>query len=213
MVLVACGGGGAIDGYDVQAAYQALVSTDRSWVFTGTGTNGDEQQQSITTKVTGTTAFPLNGKQGLQTVTTFVSTQNGQTDSGTWMDWHDATTGAPIGSRREGQCTEMLDVHALPSGARPGDSGMLYRVEAHESCAPSSPVAYSNDSYRWSIDRIDGITFLCRSVKLMVVGEYTIVECYELTPESGIGGHALRYATLKQPGSNDATVQWRVKNY
>lgn len=210
--LAACGGGGGDSGTPAQpttvnaaAAWRNLMTLPHSWSLSGTGSDGNAYQFSITIATAGTEAFPVTGVSANKVNFTSVIAQGGVTiASGLVENYLDAdlrvvgarTTGAGIATT----CDIATSSSLLPSSATVGASGALDEMNDLPDCSSTS-ASTGTTVDTWEIQQNDGIVYFCvKSVDQDLDVQPTVeteTDCIQVDADGNLGTRAI--VTLTSP--------------
>lgn len=199
VLLAACGGGGsggseapappagspsapapspAPSAYDAHQAWVNLLSTSRSWVVNGVGSDAKSYQLTLATEPGGAAVFPVTGVMAakanlrnrlMQGATLMQDVLNEQ-----FFDIEYRMLGSRVSTDvGTPDCSKTDVVAALPaSGVAPGASGPLYAATTLSDCS-SSATALGTSYHTWSLLGEGGVVYLCIASSNRFMGEAT----------------------------------------
>lgn len=197
-LLAACGGGSDDDAgepatttYNARAAFQQLLGTGGSWTVSGTGNDSRSYQITLSYTPSGSSLFVMDGLVYDTATQTLTLRQSGSSsDSVTQTIYHNLSTATVAGTRTtDDECSVAVATGSLPTAARVGDSGPLFRLTDYEGCVGSTAVGVSDVT--WSVERNAGRAYYCLTTRYVTAGGLEI-ECVEANGTGGLLGNRAR---------------------
>lgn len=197
-LLVACGGGSDSDAgdpatttYNARAAFQQLLGSGGSWTVTGTGNDNLAYQITLSYTPTGSGLFVMDGRTYDTATQTLTLRQSGSSSGSVSQTIYHTLSTATVGGTRttDDECSVAVMTGSLPTAARVGDSGPLFRLTDYEGCAGSTAVGVSDVT--WSVERNGGRAYYCLTTRFVTAGGLEI-ECVEANGAAGLLGSRAR---------------------
>lgn len=197
-LLAACGGGSDDDAgepanttYNARAAFQQLLGSGGSWTVSGTGNDNLSYQITLSYVPTGSGVFVMDGRSYDTATQTLTLRQSGSSSGSVSQTIYHTLSTATVGGTRtsDDECSVAVMTGSLPTAARVGDSGPLFRLTDYEGCAGSTAVAVSDVT--WSVERNGGRAYYCLTTRFVTSGGLEI-ECVEANGTGGLLGTRAR---------------------
>jgi len=209
-LLAGCGGGGSSSGdggfkppgddIDARAAWENLLTTTRTWVVSGTASDGFSYTASISVAPGGALEFPVTGNTAARSIASIVLTRGATTvDSRIAETFFDAATGFVVGLRHtiDGVgtfCSSATSAAVPPDAAELGSSGPLFTIDELDGCLASS-AKLGTATQTWSVEfeSETGITYFCTNATEQNLSGAVIAtesDCIEVGADGSLGDKA-----------------------
>ncbi|HEX6707003.1 MAG TPA: hypothetical protein VF169_19755 [Albitalea sp.] len=215
-MLAGCGGGGddtgnsgfipPNDDFNVAQAWHNLLTTNRGWTLTGSGTDGRIYDITVGTAVGPTTVFPVTGANTARSDVTLTTATTGFPTASALQQIHfDAATDRIVGIRTSvnqaaATCDLATSTSALPTTVKVGTSGAQATLTELNGCAGSS-AAVGTITITWSLEFEAGTTYFCSNTTERNPGGAVLSaegDCLQMSPDGTLGARAR--VTVEQNG-------------
>jgi len=207
-VLSACGGGGGSSGddgfappsadFDAQAAWRNLLTNTRTWVVSGTASDGLDYVVSISIASGGTLEFPVTGVTAARSTASVAMSQGGTAVADGFNEtFFDGASFFVIGTRNSAtgfgtSCSVATSAAAPPTAAAVGASGPLFTLDELDGCLSTS-AKIGSATQTWSIESEAGIAYFCMNATERNVSGGVIAtesDCVEIDEDGSLGPKA-----------------------
>ena len=197
-LLTACGGGSDDDAgqpanttYNPRAAFQQLLGTGGSWTVQGTGNDNLNYQITLGYSPAGSGVFVMDGRTYDTANQTLTLRQSGSASGSVSQTLYHSLSTTTVGGTRtsDNECSVAVMTGSLPTAARVGDNGPLFRLTDYEGCVGSTAVGVTDVT--WSVERNAGRAYYCLTTRYVTAGGLEI-ECVEANGTGGLLGNRAR---------------------